>query len=198
MSKEDEKWKLGDLNKSGIYILPMLGFKDTQFWSKFTMPQCQFRNCFIGDNIKGTKNRILLVYEFSSNTSYKNFENTLRKHELFEEDFEFGSHHTVFVFRVPEEYKKDYNLIIVGKYSEISKTYKDHIIDFHSFVADSETFGILYKTGKRKEQLEAIINEGLPKFYWTIIPPFIELEEGFSEIEVLQPENVNNDNKLIK
>ena len=196
--KKEESWKIGDLNKSGIYILPMLGFKDTQFCSQYIMPQCQFRNCFVGDNIKGIKNKILLVYEISYTNTYKQFENTLRHHELFEEDYILNNY-TVFVFKVPQERKKDYNKIILGKYSEITETYKSHIVDFHSFNKESETFGILYKTGKRKEQLEAIINEGLPKYYWTIIPPFIELEEGFTKIEILHPEDSkNSENKLIK
>jgi hypothetical protein len=196
MSKES--WKIGGINKSKTYILPMLGFKDHQFVHYSNMPQCQFRNCFIGDSINGTENKILLLYAFSATVLYANFVDTLRKHEHFENLYELDKKHTIFVFSVPEEYKSDYFKVIAGNYSNTSQSYKDHVIKFHGLDAESVTFGVLYKTGKRREELEEVINQGLPKFYWTKIPPFTELEEPFDETEILQPENTNNDNLLIK
>lgn len=184
MSKED--WKLGDENKSKLYILPMLGFKVSSFFQYQSMPQSQFRNCFIGDNTKGINNKILLVYRFSPTLLYSNFVDTLRKHDLFENLYELDKFHTVFVFSVPQARLVDYNKIVSGRYSEISPDYKDHIIKFHELDTDSDAFGVLYKTGHRKEQLEEVINNGLPRFYWTKIPPFVELEEPFGENEVLQ------------
>lgn len=187
-----EEWKLGDSNKSMIYILPMLGFKDHQFCSKYQMPQSQFRNCFVGDNIKGISNKIILVYEYSATNLYLNFVFTLKKHELFEDLYELDDKHSAFIFKVPEAHLNDYNKIIKGEYSQISKQYKEHIVSFHDLAVESETFGVLYRTGQRRDQLEEKINGGLPKFQWTKIPPFTELEEPFDSIEVLQPESIKN------
>lgn len=187
-----EEWKLGDSNKSGIYILPMLGQNENQFYSKYVMPQCQFRNCFVADNNKALKDKIILVYEFSSTNLYMNFVFTLKKLDFFEDSYELDKNHTVFIFTIPIQFKNDYDRIIEGNYSKISRLYKDHIMKFHEYSEHNEVFGILYRTGARRDQLEEKINQGLPKFQWTKIPPFTELEEPFDETEILQSEIIIN------
>lgn len=180
-----EKWKIGDRNKSDTYILPMLGFKDSQFYSSHNLPQSQYVNCFIGDKSKNIKNKILLLYKFSDHKLYLNFEVVLQNHDLYESSYETDKLHTMFVFSIPDNYLNDFNKIINGKYSTITNSYKEHIINFHSLSKTSETFGIIYKTQNRREQLELEINSGLPKFNWTKIPKDIELESIFNnDIEI--------------
>lgn len=182
-----EEWKIGDGNKSDIYILPMLGLKSSQFFNRDSLPQSQYINCFIGDSNKNINNKILLLYKFHSSRLYLNFEVVLQKHDLYDYSYETDNSHTMFVFNIPDKYLNDYNKILKGKYSTISDIYKEHIISFHSLSKSSETFGILYKTNNRREQLELDINEGLPRFNWTKIPDNVELESLFdNNIEIFK------------
>lgn len=179
-------WQIGESNKSAIFVLPMLADKCREFHG-VNLPQSQFRNCFIGDKSKNISNRILLLYRFSAESAYLNFENRLETHEQFETRYEVDKFHTMFVFKIPENRQEDYNKIILGKYSNVSEDYKKHILNFHGLKSESNTGGVLYKTEAKKDLLEAKINEGLPKDQWTKIPAGVELEEAFNEeIECFQ------------
>jgi len=182
------EFKIGDPNKSQVFIAPFIGkicndFKSTK------LPTCQFRNCFIGDKTKGIENRVLLLYRFHANPIYLDFEEKLKKHPLFEQSYEVDKQHTMFVFNLPEDSHEDYNKLIKGEYSKVSEKFKAHILAFHGLKKESNTGGVLYKTGIKKDSIEATINSGLPKHQWTKIPDDVELEEVFNEaIEYFQEE----------
>lgn len=184
-----EDWKIGDPNKSQVFVIPFLGKNDKEFSGINSLPTCQFRNCFIGDKTKGIEDRILLLYRFHADPIYLNFEACLETKPLFEYKYEVDKKHTMFVFKVPEETKEDYNKILKGDYSKISEKSKAHILAFHGLKSESNTGGVLYRTNTKKEALEATINSGLPKHQWTKIPDDVELEESFNEkIEYFQEE----------
>ena len=184
--EEVEKWWVGQPNKSAVFILPMLGTRCREFHGNF-LPQMQFRNCFIGDKTKYVKDKILLLYRFDADPSYLKFENELENHPLFLDRYEADKKHTMFVFRVPDGSIEDYFKIIKGEYSKIDNNLKIHILDFHGLKEFSNTGGVLYKTSNKREALEAIINEGLPRRQMVSIPNDVELEEPFNEeIEYFQ------------
>lgn len=182
------EFKIGDPNKSQVFIAPFIGKISNDFKSN-VLPTCQFRNCFIGDKTKGLENRILLLYRFSANPVYLDFEAKLAAHPLFEQNYEVDKHHTMFVFNIPEEFQEDYNKLIRGEYSKVSEKSKAHILSFHGLKQESNTGGVLYKTGTKKDAVEASINLGLPKYQWTKIPDDVELEEAFNDaVEYFQEE----------
>lgn len=188
-----QDWKIGDPNKSQVFVIPFLGKVCNEFGSfgkNAKMPTSQFRNCFIGDKTKGIEDRILLLYRFNADPLYLNFEAKLEdSHPLFEKRYEVDKKHTMFVFGVPEEAKEDYNKILKGDYSKITEKSKAHILAFHGLKPDSNTGGVLYKTSAKKQSLEDTINKGLPSSQWTKIPDDVELEESFNErIEYFQEE----------
>ena len=182
------EFKIGDPNKSQVFIAPFIGKISNDFKSK-VLPTCQFRNCFIGDKTQGIENRVLLLYRFHANPIYLEFETKLESHPLFEKRYEVDKQHTMFVFNLPEDSQEDYNKLIKGEYSKISEKFKAHILAFHGLKQESNTGGVLYKTGTKKDSIEATINSGLPKYQWTKIPDDVELEEAFNEaIEYFQEE----------
>lgn len=181
MSDEEIKnWKVGDKNKSALYILPMLGAIWSDFTDKTRLPKCQFRNCFIGDSCENIKDKILLLYRFHKDKSYIEFEDLLQQHPFFEQMYEVDKYHSMFVYEVPESNKDNYNKLLNGEYSKIDVSYKKQILAFHELPEDSRTASILYKADKRREQLESDINKGIPYERWTKIPESLELEEKFN------------------
>lgn len=176
-----EKFSVGDRNKSAVYILPLLGNKDIEFFSTHSLPQCQFRNCFIGDKTTNIENKILILYKFSADNLYLEFENLLEQHSLFEKRYEVDKSHTMFVFNIPNEFIEDYNKLIKGEYSKVSGIYKKHILAFHGLNTESFTAGVLYKKEANRKLLEERINQGLPTQHWTKIPVDVELDEPFND-----------------
>lgn len=180
IKEEVEKWSVGCPNKSNVFILPILGKQCREFSGNF-LPQMQFRNCFIGDKVKGIDEKICLLYRFDGDPLYLEFEQELESHPLFIERYEADRKHTMFVFRIPESNIEDYFKIIKGDYSKINNDLKIHILEFHGLKEFSNTGGVLYKTSTKRESLEAIINQDLPRTQWTKIPEDVELEEPFNE-----------------
>lgn len=179
-------WQIGESNKSAIFVLPMLADKCREFHGS-SLPQSQFRNCFIGDRSKDISNRILLLYKFSVDPIYLEFEGKLERHTEFETRYEVDKFHTMFVFKIPDGKQEDYNNIILGKYFKVSDSYKEKILSFHALKRESNTGGVLYRLPFKKDLLEAKINDGLPKVQWTKIPDEVDLEEAFNnEIEYFQ------------
>lgn len=179
-------WKIGDRNKSQIFILPFLGDTYRHFVGG-VFPQSQFKNCFIGDNERNIDGKILLLYKFHSDLIYLNFESGLENHPQFNQRYEVDKLHTMFVFDVLNEDLDDYNLILDGNYSKISDKTKEHILKFHEINSSGDTGGILYKTDKKRTAIEETLNKDLPRKQWIKIPSDVELEEKFNmEIEKFQ------------
>lgn len=143
-------WKIGDGNRSMTYMFPMIGDKLSQFYiPESSGPRGNFRNCFIDDlDNNDVRDNILLLYKFSGTTQYLEFEELLKKHPLYKMMYEPDKFHTMYVFNLPKEHAKNYDLFIQGKYSQFSKEYKDKIQAFHGLKADSNIMDILYKREK--------------------------------------------------
>lgn len=140
-----------------MYILPMLpGPKDAYFFHRF------FMNCFVA--LPDEPGVIALLYRFSGLKSYIDFENALQKLNNFISTKDYGPT-TLYVFKVPERWKDDYDKFIAGKYSQMSDAYKRRILDFHR-VDKRNVYGqILYKdedTAKeRRDYIEDMIGQSL-------------------------------------
>lgn len=151
-------------NKTFIYLFPML--EDRINYTKNLL------GCYIGDLDYPQYNKhILLRYKFSGNVkdAYLKFEEEIENCELLETfyDIKDDKKDTVmFVFKIPEEYKDDYDTFIKSEYSKLSEDYKKKIIDFHtkkSFQKNPKNKtileGILYKTKLGKQKLETKIGQ---------------------------------------
>lgn len=147
------------LTKASTWILPMLRLtNETRTSMKFNS---YFVNCYIGTSDVGYMEEICLVYRFSGDTEYKLFEDSLINHELFSRTVDLDHHHTMYIFNIPVEFKKDFYKFIEGRYSEFSQPYKNKILNFvvNPAITNREDlektlwYGVLYKTDKRKKDL---------------------------------------------
>lgn len=138
---------VADLNKSTMFIFPMLGGHRNLF-----LFDTLFVNCFIGAD--KYENNIILLYRFSGTGAFLKFEQELKKSEGYIDCFDPSPYFVAFVFEIPEIYKDDYVCFLNGEYSKFNSAYKNNILDFHGFDINGELAQILYKAEKRRTKLQ--------------------------------------------
>jgi hypothetical protein len=142
--------------KSSIYILPMLGGNRTLFlWNKLLL------NVFI--STEEHDKCIALLYRFSADPLFLKFEKALCKFRNFIDKIDVDPYHVLFVFSVPKKHTNNYESFINGKYSELQKLYKLNILEFHDQDISSQIGQILFKSEKRKQLLEKLLDVNLPE-----------------------------------
>lgn len=109
-------------------LLPMLGMKISR------MP-C-ISNCYLGDkNRPEITGKIFVLVDKSKDIKFTELyikgygepvESILEKEPLFMVSYPVDEVRTMYVFNVPVEYERDYQLFLNGKYSEMSGMYKRH------------------------------------------------------------------------
>lgn len=107
-------------NPACILVLPMLGRKEDEY--------PRFRDCFV------TKDKNIAIFTrvggnnrncgFGEEELYKD-PNYIRSY-----DDSFDNTYATYEFRVPEKWKKDFNLIIAGKLKEVSDEYVAYLREF--------------------------------------------------------------------
>lgn len=162
----EEIWKLGDPNKSGNYILPMLGLRLSEFKREgyANLPQSRFVNCFIGDDDKEHyNNHIFVCYKYSGDQGFLKFENSMQQNVYYVGSYDPDIKHVMHVYSVPKHWQEDYDFFKEGKYSRFSKIYKRHIQEFHSFTDDHPVMQTLNKSEERFKRLEAKFDIEIPR-----------------------------------
>lgn len=160
---------------STIFLLPCLGL-DKNILDKFG-----FVNAYIGD--KGwvvdyaKSNPVYLLFEHELDEEFDDFINELSKNKLYIDDYDAGFKQVMVVFRFPTEWKKEYKLFKVGKYSEFNRKYVDEFFPMtrkevkEGVVKTVATVfsGIFNKEEWLKEYWERKLGtEILPSEYWSI------------------------------
>ena len=119
------------INQAIKFILPMIttgNMKDIFFMNKYLI------GCYIGDvNMPKFQDKIMLVYNFSMNMDFITFEKKLSKNPYFLNDMDYdyeAENIVIYVFNVPKEHLEDYQLVLEGKYSELSNDLKLKILKF--------------------------------------------------------------------
>lgn len=138
------------LTKTFNFIMPLLG--DNRAFFKFTT---QFINAFIGyEPYADYGDSLYLLYKFSGQLDYTKFEEQLMEHPWHKETIDVDKYQVLYQFDIPEEHKKDVNLLINGKYSSVSVSTKERILRFHNSRETSTLGQILSKSPIRKQSLE--------------------------------------------
>lgn len=162
------------INRSLSYVLPML-----DWWSKDFLINEQFVGCFIGDvSCPDLDNNIFVLYRFSGNRSYLNFETVLRESEYYENSYEPDKYHTMFIFKVPAHHQINYELFKESRYSKLSEEYKQRMLDFYDRSESLEA--VLYKHESKYQEWEEELNKGLPRSRWTRIPRDMEASSAIN------------------
>jgi hypothetical protein len=152
--------------KASYFITPMLGStKEFLRWDQY------FINTYL--NRKGY---IVLKYRFFNVEDYKEFEYTLTRHELFNKLIDNEHQYVMVQFKVPDIYINDVHKFIDGKYSRLSDPYKKRILQFHHYNKGGELGQILYKTDRRKKQLELELGVNLSEDLELYDRPDLDLE----------------------
>ena len=174
------------INRSFAYVLPMIalahkikledlnGFLGTYlFHEKY--PELS-EHLFLHFSLNDTKHQkeVLDLLSMSKHLEFKEYPD------------EFS---IMYCFRIPEEYKREYNKFIESKYSEFSENYKQCIIKFHKLNTNNDgvrnkraVINVLYRTEEGYRTKEEYINEGLPESQWTRIPRNQEIGALLEEI----------------
>ena len=99
-------------NKSFTYILPMMS-------KYFDVVRENLLNTFLysGDRPE-YKEHIFFLYKFSGDKKYIEYENYLENQDILEMYYDPDKYHTLFCFKIPEEYKDIYKKFLKGRYSE--------------------------------------------------------------------------------
>lgn len=185
-------------NKTYTYILPMLQNEVM----KYSTDYCNnnFRACFLGDITKKkdlTDNKILLLYKFHGGKPYLDFENKLINHPLFEVLYEPDKLHTMYVFKVPEKYKIEYNLFKDWKISKFNSEYKKLIQQFHKLESTHSVIQVLNKDKTLKKKLELSLNHRIPDENELSSSPVWFIEYYQKEFNMKSPrqkmENITNE-----
>lgn len=159
----EKEWKLGDPNKTKSYVLPMIINSMSEVKSdKPGTPEYQFLNSFIGDDHYNIEDHILLLYKFSGQPWFIQFEEKLEKHPHFVYKYDPDKYHVMFVFKVPDEYKEDFKKFKEGKYSEFSQSYKDKIGIVHKS-SFSVLKAVLYREESAYKKLENEFGIKIPR-----------------------------------
>lgn len=147
------------LTKSSMFIMPFLGHDREYFkWKSI------FCNCFIGtESCASYGDSIFLLYRFSGQPWFSEFEAQLKSNPHFIESVDVDKAHVLYEFSVPSEYEEDKNLILEGKYSEVSEGAKTRIISFHKSGKGKPLYQILHKSEIRRKEMEKELGDSIPK-----------------------------------
>jgi hypothetical protein len=161
------------LNKSSMYILPLLGGnRATMKWNHSLV------NCFIGTEEWGVTETILVWYRFDGTKESVEFEEKIMEHPNYIGTHDVDKYHVMYEFSVPERFKDDYYLLVDGKYSRIKEATKNTILDFHFSTKTRPLGRILYKDPQRKREIEEELLIKIPEDI-DLLDPFYEKDELF-------------------
>lgn len=147
---------LKGVNRSCTYILPMMGTKRKDFLN--------LKSCFIGDELRpDLTEHILLLFKFSSDRWFLNYEEELKANPLYVENYDADKFHIMYVFKVPEGQLENYNHFKNSRYSQFDKDYKRHIISFYELRSDNHVIKVLYKLEDKYLELEEKLNVHIPR-----------------------------------
>ena len=169
-------------NKSYTYILPMLS-------TQFDVVKANLVNTFIGsDEYSGYDNHIFLLYKFTGNPRFMEYEDYLEHVKLFAAKYDPDKHHVMFIFDVPKKYQNIYDLFKKGKYSEFPEEYKLLIFKFHGITnPEHKVAKVLYKHPDIREELEDRLQVVLPENSEVSSVPNLDIEIYSEEMKVTEP-----------
>jgi len=166
-SKHDNMYVLYSsvLTKATKWVMPMLRItNETQANMRYST---NFINCYVGTKEEGYLDNIYLVYRYSGDLLYKQFEEQLKNHDLFERMIDIDKHHIMYIFNMTLKDKQNFEKFKQGKYSKFTDEYKKKILDFvinfdlisEDTLKSTITYGILYRTDKQIKEVYNLIGD---------------------------------------
>lgn len=171
--------------KTSTFLFPLLGIPKDLF-------KCEIRNSFgtlihsnrfinaylYNDDLVADE-CIFLLLESYQDPNFNSFYTTLVSMENYVDDYEKEGY-LVMIFNIPEEFIKDFELIVAGKYSQVSTQAKSLIFKNHFFSGKAMVLPMIFSKALNLKQSweEKLSNPGI-NFYadlgnqevWGIIDP---------------------------
>lgn len=97
------------------------------------------------------KEHLFLLLNSEDSDEYRALEAELEFHTYFCTKYDPTSTQVMFVFSIPDNFKKDYALFKLGKYSQFSDDLKDMILNLEQ---SGKNYDILYRTESRRKKWE--------------------------------------------
>lgn len=157
----NEKLDRLEANRTHIYILPMIGWSLGRTYDGLINYKMLFLK---NDDRVDEVDKVYMLVKFSGDRKYLLYEDELRKSDIYYDSYDPDKRHIMFVFDIPEKFKKEYDLFLKGKYSEFSEEYKQMIMNFHGIEKTRSVKEVLYKEEKAYLREEKEINKDYPAF----------------------------------
>lgn len=121
---------INGFNLAGVFLLPMLGRKPEDY--------PRFRDCFLEDGKIAVYTR---VGGNNRNCGYGEEELYRDPNYVSTYDDDFDPTYGTYLFSVPGKWKADFNLIVAGKFPEVSDEYYEMICAFYPNLAEKGLIG---------------------------------------------------------
>ena len=132
---------INGFNPACLLIMPMLGRKQDEY--------PRFRDCFV------TKDNNIAIYTRvgGGNRGCGYGEEELYKDPNFltTYDDDFDCTYATYEFKVPDEWKSDFDLIVLGKFSEVSEKYVQYLREFYPKLAQESVIDNIFKRSATHE-----------------------------------------------
>lgn len=135
---------INGFNPACLLIMPMLGRKQEE-WPRF-------RDCFVTDE----GNIAIYTRVGGGNRGCGYGEEELYKDPNFitTYDDDYDCTYATYEFRVPEKWKADFDLIVSGKFSDVSDEYVSYLKEFYPILAEK---GVINKIFRENEDTRAAV-----------------------------------------
>jgi hypothetical protein len=124
--------KESEYNTATMFVLPLV-FENKDIAAYIQNNTGYLLNCFIDCDfiIKKDNYSIFVLMKFSKSERYKLHEEYFLSMPTFVNKEDISEKYVVYEFSIPVNLRKDFNLLLNGKYSKISKFAKNMILGFH-------------------------------------------------------------------
>ena len=129
---------MNGFNPACVIILPMLGRKAEEY--------PRFRDCFIEDG-----NIAIYTRVGGGNRNCGYGEEALYEDPNFitTYDDEYDTTYATYLFKVPDQWKSDFDKIIEGKLTEVSEEYYQHVLKFYPSLAEAGVIETIFRNPKK-------------------------------------------------
>lgn len=125
-------------NPACLFVMPMLGRNEDE-WPRF-------RDCYVEESDEHGYLIVIYTRVGGGNRNCGFGEEKLYEDPLFVEtvDDDFDNTYAEYKFKVPEKWRKDFDLIMAGKFGEVSQEYRDYLNGFFPLLAEKKFFDGLW------------------------------------------------------
>lgn len=144
------------LTKATSFLTPIISLVQDSIGYKTTMINCHIRT------YRDKPEQLVLLHRNIRDTEFKKIVENLEALPMFVESMVHNKFFRSFIFNIPDNFRRDLELFMDGKYSSLSEVLKSRIIRFHKLKKSGMLYKILYRDVTLKKFIEMDLNEEIP------------------------------------